>query len=253
MTAAIIVAAGSSTRMGFDKLLASLAGEPVIVHALRAFQNCEDIDGIWVVSNAERGPVIQKLAACLTKFRGMVPGGAARHLSVWNGIQALPAECKVVAIHDGARPLIAPAQISKCMKHARGAPQASARRITETVKRVDEDGCIIGDVERDGLWIMETPQVCELAWLREAYQHVINKGLTVTDEVSALMHSGFPVYAVENTTPNPKITLPGDIEFAERLWASSSSANSPVRPPLPGCHHAESPPQGDSSECRGNP
>ena len=246
MTAAIIVAAGSSTRMGFDKLLAPLAGEPVILHTLRAFQNCEDIDGIWVVSNEARGAVIQKLAAGLTKFRGIVPGGAERHLSVWNGLQALPADCKIVAIHDGARPLIAPAQISKCVQDAGGAPQASARRLTETVKRVDEDGCITADVERDGLWIMETPQVCELAWLREAYQHVINKGLTVTDEVSALRHSGFPVWVVENMTPNPKITLPGDIEFAERLSALSSSSNSPVR----SRHHAESPPHRGSGESR---
>ena len=219
MTAAIIVAAGSSTRMGFDKLLAPLAGEPVILHTLRAFQNCEEIDGIWVVSHEARGAIIQKLAAGLTKFRGIVPGGAERHLSVFNGLQKLPAECKLVAVHDGARPLIAPAQISKCVRNADGAPRAStsARRVTETVKRVDEEGCICGDVERDGLWIMETPQVCELAWLREAYQHVINQGLTVTDEVSALRHAGFPVWVVENTTPNPKITLPGDIETAERL------------------------------------
>ena len=106
MTAALIVAAGSSTRMGFDKLLAPLAGEPVLGHTLRAFAACEEIDGIWVVSGAERSTRILEMGAGLAKFRGMVTGGAARHLSVWNGLEALPAEVDVVAVHDGARPLI---------------------------------------------------------------------------------------------------------------------------------------------------
>ena len=102
MTAALIVAAGSSTRMGFDKLLAPLAGEPVIVHTLRAFEQCAEVSGIWVVSNPERGAVIAELALSLTKFRGCIPGGAERHLSVWNGLQAVPRDSELVAVHDGA-------------------------------------------------------------------------------------------------------------------------------------------------------
>lgn len=218
MTAALIVAAGSASRMGFDKLLAPLGREPVILRTMRAFQNCPDIDAVWVVSSEERGAAIQKLAAGLTKFRGIVAGGAERHLSVWNGLQALPGDCKFVAVHDGARPLITPAQISKCVQHAEAMPSVSARRVTETVKRVDDkSGWITHDVDREGLWIMETPQVSQFDWLMEAYQHVIREGLTVTDEVSALQESGFPVQVVENNSPNPKITLQGDLETAERL------------------------------------
>ena len=78
----------------------------------------------------------------------------------------------------------------------------------------DKSGWITHDVDRAGLWIMETPQVSQFDWLMEAYQHVIRKGLTVTDEVSALRKSGFPVQVVENNSPNPKITLPGDLETA---------------------------------------
>ena len=218
MTAAIIVAAGSATRMGFDKLLAPLAGEPVILHTLRAFQNCPDIDGVWVVSNEERGARIAELTAAITKFRGIVAGGAERHLSVWNGLQALPAECTVVAVHDGARPLIASAQISRCIeKAASSRAAASARRVTETLKRADADGCVSGSIEREGVWIMETPQVFRLPLLRAAYQEVISRGTTVTDEVSAVELAGEPVWLVENFSPNPKITLPGDLETAERL------------------------------------
>lgn len=218
MTAALIVAAGSSTRMGFDKLLAPLAGEPVVLHTLRAFENCQDIGGIWVVSSVERGGVIGHLAAGLTKFRGCITGGAERHLSVWNGLQALPADCELAAVHDGARPLVTPAQISRCVTCARehGAA-ASARRVTETVKRADAAGIVTDSVDRDGLWIMETPQVFRLPLLRAAYAAVIARGVPVTDEVSAVQAYGHPVRLVENPAPNPKITLPGDLESAARL------------------------------------
>jgi 2-C-methyl-D-erythritol 4-phosphate cytidylyltransferase len=220
MTAAIIVAAGSGTRMGFDKLLAPLAGQPVIVHTLLAFEACRDVDGIWVVSGTERGEIIRDLAEEMrvTKFRGIVPGGAERHLSVWNGLQALPAACRLVAVHDGARPLIQPSQISRCIeKAATTGAAASARRVTETVKRADAAGVVTSSVEREGLWIMETPQVFSLPLLRAAYEEVLRRGTLVTDEVSAAELAGHATTLVENAAPNPKITLPGDLELAARL------------------------------------
>ena len=218
MTAALIVAAGSASRMGFDKLLAPLGGEPVILRTMRAFQNCEDIDGIWVVVGEQRGTRIKELAAGLTKLRGIVPGGAERHLSVWNGLQALPGDCELVAVHDGARPLIQPGQISRCVAMAeKMGAAASARRVTETVKRADAAGLVTEAVERDGLWIMETPQVFRLGLLREAYAGVIAAGGLVTDEVSAVQEAGHAVRLVENGSPNPKITLPGDLETAVGL------------------------------------
>lgn len=220
MTAAVIVAAGSGSRMGFDKLLAPLGGQPVILHTLRAFEACPDIDGIWVVSAPERGEIIRTLAASagITRFRAIVPGGAERHLSVWNGLQALPADCTLAAVHDGARPLIHPAQISRCCaRAATDGAAASARRVTETLKRATPDGRVTGSIDRDGVWIMETPQVFQLPLLRDAYQRVLAAGTLVTDEVSAVEQSGHPVWLVENHTPNPKITLPGDLPTAERL------------------------------------
>lgn len=220
MTAAIIVAAGSGTRMGFDKLLARLRGEPVIVHTLRAYEICPDIDVVQVVSGEDRGRVICELAeaAGLTKFRGIIPGGPERHLSVWNGLQALPDGIDTVAVHDGARPLIDPLQITRCVKRAiECGAAASARRMTETLKRADADGCVTGSIERDGVWIMETPQVFRLPLLKSAYAEVIRRGALVTDEVSAAELAGCRVWLVENLSPNPKITLPGDLETAERL------------------------------------
>ena len=220
MTSAIIVAAGSGTRMGFDKLLASLGGAPVILHTLRAFQACQDVDEIVVVASPDRQEVIQRLAddAGLTKLRAFVPGGSERHLSVWAGIQAVAADCAYVAVHDGARPLIHPSQISRCLAKARetGAA-ASARPVSETLKRADEAGRVCGSVDRSGLWIMETPQVFARPLLVGAYQAVLRDGVLVTDEVSALERLGHPVWLVDNPTPNPKITWPSDLAVAERL------------------------------------
>jgi 2-C-methyl-D-erythritol 4-phosphate cytidylyltransferase len=218
MTAALIVAAGSSTRMGFDKLLAPLAGEPVLLHTLRAFQQCPGIDGIWIVSNGERAAAIEGFAAALTKFRRCVTGGRERHFSVWNGLQSLPGDCSLVAVHDGARPLICPAQITRCLTAAtRHGAAASARRITETVKRADSSGIVTEAVDRDNLWIMETPQAFRLSLLKAAYAHVLARKVLVTDEVSAVHEAGHPVHLVENLSPNPKITVPADLETAARL------------------------------------
>lgn len=220
MTSAIIVAAGSGTRMGFDKLLASLGGSPVILHTLRAFQKCPDIDEIVVVASEERAEVVRRIADdnAFSKLKAFVPGGAERHFSVWAGLQALDPACGLVAVHDGARPLIHGAQISRCIARARetGAA-ASARPVSETLKRADAAGQVCGGVDRAGLWIMETPQVFAVPILREAYEAVLREGALVTDEVSALERIGHPVWLVENETPNPKITWPADLVLAERL------------------------------------
>lgn len=220
MTSAIIVAAGSGTRMGFDKLMARLAGCPVVVRTIQAFQHCPDIQEIILVCPPARADVIRRLAddSLITKLKTYVPGGAERHLSVWEGLQAVAPICEWVAVHDGARPLIHPAQISRCLQRARetGAA-ASARPVSETLKRADSAGRVTGGVDRTGLWLMETPQVFRKSLLIEAYEAVLRDGIAVTDEVSAVQHIGHPVWLVENSTPNPKITWPSDLALAEQF------------------------------------
>src|SRR5471032_592953 len=118
MNSAIIVAAGASRRMGFDKIFAMLHGKPVLYWSIAAFQECEDIGEIVVVTRAEKVEEVQKLVAAekLTKVTSVVEGGAERHLSVWNGLRAIQAQgSQHVAIHDAARPLITPKLISACI------------------------------------------------------------------------------------------------------------------------------------------
>jgi 2-C-methyl-D-erythritol 4-phosphate cytidylyltransferase len=219
MTSAIIVAAGSSRRMGFNKLLAPLCGEPVLRRSLGAFQKCAAIDEIIVVtSEALRMEVEVWRMGGLDKITQIIAGGAERHFSVHAGLQALNPACDIVAVHDGARPLISVSQITRCIEAARiQSAVACARPMTETLKRCDGDGRITDSIDRANAWIMETPQVFQRDLLVRAYEAVIRDSLLVTDEVSAVQHLGAPVFVVENAEPNPKITFPADILLAQRF------------------------------------
>ncbi len=219
MTSAIIVAAGSSRRMGFNKLLATLCGEPVLRRSLGAFQKCAAIDEIIVVtSEALLMEVEVWRMGGLDKITQIIAGGAERHFSVHAGLQALNPACDIVAVHDGARPLISVSQITRCIEAARTqSAVACARPMTETLKRCDGVGRITDSIDRANAWIMETPQVFQRDLLVRAYEAVIRDSLLVTDEVSAVQHLGAPVFVVENTEPNPKITFPADILLAQRF------------------------------------
>ena len=219
MTSAIIVAAGSSRRMGFNKLLAPLSGVPVLRRTLDAFQACDIIDEILVVTSEALRPEIEAWRSSgLGKITQIIIGGAERHLSVHAGLQALDPACEIVAVHDGARPLISVAQITRCVEAARTqASVACARPMTETLKRCDSTGRIIDSIDRANAWIMETPQVFQRELLVRAYDAVVRDGLLVTDEVSAVQHLGAPVFVIENFELNPKITFPADILLAQRF------------------------------------
>ena len=220
MNAVIVVAAGSSRRMGFNKLLAPLAGVPVLRRSLAAFERCAVVDGVWVVAGDEVAEAVAGFEAegGMGKLRGVVRGGAERHLSVWEGLQALPSEVELVAVHDGARPLISEEAIRRCFEMARrhGAV-VCARPMTETLKRADAEGRVVEAVSREGMWVMETPQVFERGLLMGAYEAVLRDGVLVTDEVSAVGHVGAEVRVVSDPDPNPKITFPADLVLAERL------------------------------------
>ncbi|MEZ5302184.1 MAG: 2-C-methyl-D-erythritol 4-phosphate cytidylyltransferase [Verrucomicrobiales bacterium] len=139
---AIIVAAGSGRRMGFDKLFADLGGEPVLARTLRAFHACEAVSEIIVVAAEARAGEVASLAANIGagKVAAAIPGGAERHQSVWRGIQAASPESALLAVHDGARPLIAPEAIARCLAAAaeRGAA-ACARPVADTMMRADAE------------------------------------------------------------------------------------------------------------------
>jgi 2-C-methyl-D-erythritol 4-phosphate cytidylyltransferase len=221
MISAIIVAAGSSRRMGFDKLFASLAGKPVICHSLRAFSDATEVDEIIVVTREDRIRDFEELLERehMPKVSRIIPGGAERHLSVWNGLQAIESkDSEFVAIHDGARPLTTPELIRSCLEMAQDHGAACcASPIPDTVKRASLEQMVQDSVERTGLWAMQTPQVFSSGLILQAYASLMAKHEMVTDEVSAVQKLGKKIALLKNDDWNFKITFPHDLELAEHV------------------------------------
>ncbi len=220
MTSAIIVAAGSSRRMGFDKLTAPLAGKPVIAHSLAAFEKSRDITEIVIVTREDRVEEMTKLVKHekFKKVAKIIAGGAERYQSVWEGLRAVSATSEFVAIHDGARPLVTTEMIRKCLALAKKTGAAClASPIPETVKRADGNGIVKESVERTGLWAMQTPQVFSAAVIVQAYAALIAAHEPVTDEVSAVQRLGKPITLLRSEDWNLKITFPHDIQMAQQV------------------------------------
>jgi 2-C-methyl-D-erythritol 4-phosphate cytidylyltransferase len=218
MLTAIIVAGGSSRRMGFDKTFASLGGKPVIAHTISAFQAAECVDGIILVGRRERLPELDEVSReyAFTKVQAGVAGGEHRQDSVRAGLDALDQDCRYVAVHDAARPLVNPAQIDRVFAAARTHEAAAlAAPVTDTLKRATADHVVSGSIEREGVYAMQTPQIFSRALLLRAFSLVAEQKLSVTDEVSAIQALGHAVVLVPNDDLNFKITFPADLAVAE--------------------------------------
>jgi len=210
--AAIIVAAGSSKRMGFDKLAAEIEGKAVLAHTVEAFMSCDMVGEIVLVAPAERMKLLEFVA--FTKPFKRVDGGAERYLSVSCGLAAASPEMDLIAVHDAARPFLSQDDLKATIHAALEWGAASlARRVTETLKRADEGGFTSEAVSRENLWMIETPQIFEASLLQTAYRNVLENRIAVTDETSALESISKSVKLVASTSPNPKITTPADLAW----------------------------------------
>ena len=204
--------------MGFDKLFAVIAGEPVIAHTIRAFDHAGSISEIVVVARTERHDEIRKMSrdAGFKKVRSIVPGGERRQDSVRAGLDQIDREAKYVAVHDAARPLITPEQIERafeqCCVHGSA---ALAQPVNDTLKRADAELLVVGLVDRHQLYAMQTPQIFERKLIEDAYRVVYAKKASVTDEVSAVERLGHKIALVLNDDFNFKITYPRDLPVVE--------------------------------------
>jgi 2-C-methyl-D-erythritol 4-phosphate cytidylyltransferase len=226
MLSAIIVAAGSSQRMGFDKLFALLGDKPVVAHTLRAFEGADCVDEIILVGRDDRLPELGDLVRRdeLSKVRQVMAGGVHRQDSVRAGLNVIASDARYVAVHDAARPLVTSEQIGRVFAECRvhGAA-ALAEPITDTLKRADREYFVCGGVDRAGLYAMQTPQVFSRDLLVRAYEAVVANKLSVTDEVSAVEHLGAKVLLVPNDDFNLKITYPRDLVLAQSFLNRRSS------------------------------
>ena len=234
MVSAIIVAAGSSRRMGFDKLFATLAGKPVLWHSLKAFSDAKEVDEILVVTRDDAMDDVENLVSTsrLEKVKKVISGGEQRHHSVWNGLQAVDSQgSEYIAIHDGARPLVTPALIKACLELAETHGASScASQIPDTVKRASIEQMVTESVERTGLWAMQTPQVFSSGLILQAYATLMAKHEMVTDEVSAVQKLGKKIALLKNDDWNLKITFPHDLELAEHVLELRKKWLSPLKP-----------------------
>lgn len=211
---AVIVAAGSSTRFGGDKLFVELEGRPLLAWSLVAFEAVVQGGCLVVVVSPERLGDVERLApewapaACLR----VVAGGGRRRDSVEAGMRAC--SNRYVAVHDGARPLVTAELVASVLAAAEGKPGAiAALPVTDTIKEVSE-GVVVGHLERSGLWAAQTPQVVlRQAWLDAAATSDNDE----TDDAAMLARLGLDCVVVEGSVENIKITRPIDLEVARGI------------------------------------
>jgi 2-C-methyl-D-erythritol 4-phosphate cytidylyltransferase len=220
MVTAIVLAAGRSTRMGGreNKQFIQLLGRPLIEYSLAAFQQCGVVDAIVLVRRADHAALAERIGRSFNKIIAFADGGVERQNSVWNGLAQCPAATAIVAVHDGARPLVTPALIETTIRSAQThGTGIAAAKIVDTIKEATEDRVVVRTVDRSRLWAVQTPQTVRFDLLRRAYAAVLEQGVIVTDEAAAVERTAHPVRLVETPFPNLKITAPGDLSVAEAL------------------------------------
>jgi 2-C-methyl-D-erythritol 4-phosphate cytidylyltransferase len=223
---ALIVAAGKSLRFGGDipKQYKQLAGRPVLSWTIDRFERCPVItDIVIVIETGTESYVSEKVIEpyAFLKIRKLVPGGEHRADSVLAGLESLNEDTRLVAIHDGARPLTAPADIERVVRTARDAGAALlAARATDTIKRIEDD-FVIATLDRERIYQAQTPQVFWYELILDAHRKAV--GSSVTDDCSVVERLGHKVCVVEPTGPNFKVTTPHDLQMAAAILAKETA------------------------------
>ena len=217
---AVVVAAGSSTRMqGIDKIFTKLDGTPLLVHTLRAFESCPLIDEIIVVARQDSHEAVQKLCRAygFEKVRGIADGGETRSASVMAGLDLASPATTHAAIHAGARPLVSEVVIRQAVETAlRTGAAAPAIPVKDTIK-VAEREVVLATPNRSSLYAAQTPQVFDFDLLRGALQKALDTGAAMTDDCSAVEALGMKVHLTPGDEENIKVTTPFDLTVAEAI------------------------------------
>lgn len=217
---AVILAAGSAERMGEDKVMMNLGAMPVLAHTLAAFQDSPSVDEIIVVTRMEKVEEIADLCHkyVMDKVSKVIGGGATRTESALAGVSEVKSSAKLIAIHDGARPLVSQELISRTVsaakEHLAAVPVIAS---TDTLKIVDDDNFIAATVDRTNTVRVQTPQVFDAVIIKGALSNAAKKGLTYTDDCAAVACMGVKTYAVAGDEDNIKLTTPRDALIAAAI------------------------------------
>lgn len=223
---AVIVAAGSASRMGgIDKVMAPLKGEPMIVHTVKAFQTSEAIQEIVIVTREELIQPIASLCRKFDKVQAVVVGGGSRQESVSLGLNVLSEKVELAAIQDGARPLVTWQLIDRVVRAANSyAAAVPVIPVKDTIK-VAPSGVVDSTLDRSTLRAVQTPQVFDFDLLRAAMKKASVEGAEVTDDCSAVELLGMKVKTVQGDEQNLKVTTPFDLKVAEMLMEENTDEN----------------------------
>jgi 2-C-methyl-D-erythritol 4-phosphate cytidylyltransferase len=226
-TIAIIVAGGQGKRIEgihpegkLPKQFLMLKDKPILAHTVDKFEECELIDEIILVAPEDyleycSQKVVDKYG--FKKVRKVVSGGKERQDSVQLGLKACPESTSIVVVHDGVRPLISPDKISESIRICREKRAVVlAVPVKDTVKRV-EHGNIITTLDREKLWLTQTPQTFEYKLILDAYEKAKESKFTGTDDSALVERLGFEVTILEGDYRNIKITTMEDLQVAEKL------------------------------------
>ena len=209
---AVVVAAGTASRMeGIDKILTTLGDLPVLVHTLRVFEECPDIAEVVV----EVSRLCREFA--LEKVSKVVVGGKERIYSVQAGLAEVRQDAELIAIHDGARPLLPPEVLKEALdRGAATGAAAPAIPVTDTVKRA-EGGVAQETLDRSTLFAVQTPQVFQADLIRAAIHRVVEEGAVLTDDCAAVERLGMKVSLTQGSRENLKLTTPFDLVVGEAI------------------------------------
>ena len=219
LCAALVAAAGSSVRMGEDKLMLTLDGEPVLVHTLRALEQCPELSELVVVTREALVAPVARLCRDygFSKVSKVIRGGETRTRSVLLGVREISCDPQLIAIHDGARPFVTPEVVSAAVSAAKkGGAAAPALPVKDTLK-LAVDGLVERTVDRTALFAVQTPQVFDADLIRAALQKAEEDGAQITDDCSAVERLGMKVALTPGSEENIKLTQPGDLLLARGI------------------------------------
>ncbi len=215
----VVLAAGSSSRMGQDKIMLHIGDIPVVVHTLRAFEGIDEVTEVVVVTREDLIPEIAGMCKVfdLRKVVNVVCGGASRAESARIGTSEVASDAKLIAIHDAARPFASEALIrTAVLKAAETGAAAPAIPVKDTIK-VALNGVIESTPDRATLFAVQTPQVFDADLIRAALQKAMDDGADITDDCSAVERLGMKVSLTEGDERNFKLTTPADLSLAELM------------------------------------
>ncbi len=222
----LIAAAGSGSRMGADrnKLLLKIAGKTILEWTLEAAFASKAINWIGIIGQPKDKTSICSIIHDSVKSIKWINGGSTRQQSVQLGLAALPDDAQFVLIHDGARCLVSPFVFDDIAKIvSNGQAVIAASQVTDTIKKVDQNGEIIDSPPRSDLWSAQTPQGFPVKKLKHAHLEAIAKGWNVTDDASLFERLGLPVKIYDAGPSNIKVTTPFDLVIAESLLSTKKS------------------------------